>query len=46
MKLTISSESYLPWEEYCKILDARERLVLVEVEKKSLKDTILRRLGW
>ncbi|MBI2499640.1 hypothetical protein HYV88_05340 [Candidatus Woesearchaeota archaeon] len=47
MKIDISSESYLPWEEFCKLSDERERLVLMQVtERSSLKDLFLRRLKW
>ncbi len=41
MEFTIFSESYLPWEEYCKLVEDRERLVFMTVTaRKSLKNII------
>jgi len=47
MEINICSESYLPWEEFCKLSDEKERLVLMQItEERSLKDIIFRRLRW
>ncbi|MEK6932372.1 MAG: hypothetical protein AABW56_01100 [Nanoarchaeota archaeon] len=41
MRFNIFSESYLPWEDYCRVIEERERLVfLINTAEETLKNSI------